>query len=51
MILYVHSQVGGVLNSLSNDPLNFLSSAFAIILITFFGWRIASSILLNRPKI
>jgi hypothetical protein len=36
MIVYVHWQVGGLLNGLNNDPLKFLSSAFAIILITFF---------------
>jgi len=36
MIVYVHWQVGGVLNCLNNDALNFLYSAFAIILITFF---------------
>ena len=37
MIVCVHWQVDGVLNGLNNDPLNFLSSAFAIILITFLG--------------
>jgi len=41
MIVCVHWQVGGVLNGLNNDPLNFLSSAFAIILITFF-WVVNS---------
>jgi hypothetical protein len=43
MIVYVYWQVGGVLNSLNNDPLNFLSSGFAIILITFF-WVVNSLI-------
>jgi len=43
MIVYVHWQVGGVLNCLKNDVLNFLYSAFAINLITFYllgevGW-------------
>jgi len=41
MIVYVHWQVGGVLNCLNYDPLNFLSSAFAMILITFF-WVVNS---------
>jgi len=29
MIVYIHWQVGGALNCLNYDPLNFLSSAFA----------------------
>jgi len=41
MIVYVHWQDGGILNGLNNDLLNFLSSAFAIILITFF-WMVNS---------
>jgi len=40
-IVCIHWQVGGVLNRLNNYPLNSLSCAFAIILITFF-WVVNS---------
>jgi hypothetical protein len=36
MIVYVHWQVGGVLNCVNNDALNFLYILFAINLITFY---------------
>ena len=41
LIVCIHWQVGDVLNRLINDPLNFLSYALAIILITFF-WVVNS---------
>ena len=37
MLVYIHWQVGGVLNRLNNDTLVSLSCALAIILITLLG--------------
>ena len=41
MFVLIHWQVGGVLNRLNNDPLNSLSCALTIILITLF-WVVNS---------
>jgi hypothetical protein len=36
MIVCIRWQVGGVLNRINNDPLNSLSCALVLVLITFF---------------